>query len=118
MVTVSQTSQFQAWLRKVTDPIAYDAIVVRTVRMESGLMGDTKSVGGKVSEARVDVGQGYRLFYTRRGLEIVLLLCGGDKSSQAADIARAKNMVEDLDTEVKAAAAAAKKAGKAGGRKK
>jgi putative addiction module killer protein len=78
--------------------------------MESGLMGDIKSVGGKVAEARIDVGQGYRLYYTKRGLEIILLLCGGMKSSQSADIARAQKMVADLDVQAKAAAAAAKKA--------
>jgi putative addiction module killer protein len=76
VVTVSQTTEFRTWLSGVTDPIAFDAIVIRTVRMESGLMGDIKSIGRKVTEARIDVGQGYRLYYTKRGLEIVLLLCG------------------------------------------
>lgn len=111
MPTVKQTTEFQAWLRSVTDPVAYDALVIRTVRMQSGLWGDVKPVGGKVTEARVDVGQGYRIYYTRRGLTIYLLVCGGDKSTQQAGIAKAKKMIAELDAK-ESAAAAKKVAGK------
>jgi putative addiction module killer protein len=112
MRTVQQTPDFQAWVRSVTDPVAFDAIAIRTVRIAAGLIGDAKSVGGKVSEIRIDVGQGYRLYFTKRGLTVVLLLWGGDKSTQAADIAKAQKMVKDLEAQAKAAAVPAKKKAK------
>jgi putative addiction module killer protein len=64
--------------------------------MELGNPGDTKSVGDGISEMRIDYGPGYRLYFTRRGEQIVVLLCGGDKSSQSRDIAFAKQMAKDL----------------------
>jgi len=60
--------------------------------MEIGNFGDAKAVGEGVSELRIDFGPGYRVYFTRRGGVVVILLCGGDKSSQARDIARAKTM--------------------------
>lgn len=86
--TVNQTDDFKNWLQSLTDEIAQDAIVARIIRMQSGLLGDKKALGGKVAEIRIDVGQGYRLYYTKHGLEIILLLFGGDKSFQTADIKR------------------------------
>jgi len=96
--TVVKTDRFDEWLKSLTDLDAHDAIVARIVRVQSGLLGDHKSVGDKVSEFRVDVGQGYRLYYTMRGLTIVLLLCGGGKKSQKADIKTAEAMVQELKT--------------------
>jgi putative addiction module killer protein len=101
-ITLLRTAALKAWLDGLDDAVAKEAIARRTVRMQSGLMGDTKAVGGKVAEARVDVGPGYRIYYTRRGREIILLLCGGDKSSQSADVKRAKAMVAELDEAAKA----------------
>jgi len=72
------------------------AIKARIVRFEAGLFGDVKSLGGKVSEARVDVGKGYRLYFTKRGRETVVLLCGGDKRRQQADIEKAKALAAGL----------------------
>lgn len=60
-------------------------------------MGDWKSVGGEVSEMRVNFGPGYRLYFTRRGKILIVMLAGGDKSTQAADIRRAKRMLEQLE---------------------
>ena len=71
----------------------------RTVRLESarlGNLGDVRSVGEGVSEMRVDVGAGYRVYFTRRQRVVLILLCGGDKSSQAKDIARAKRIARDI----------------------
>ena len=63
---------------------------------QSGLLGDVKSVGDGVSELRVDYGQGYRPYFVRRGTEVVILICGGDKHTQERDIRRAKLLAADL----------------------
>ena len=73
------------------------AILTRLDRLELGNFGDTKPVGDGVSELRVDVGAGYRVYYARRGKMILLLLCGGDKSSQGADIKRAIKYLREFD---------------------
>jgi putative addiction module killer protein len=101
--TVERTREFSDWLVELADPIARAAIVARIVRVELGNFGDAKSVGGKVSELRVDVGPGYRVYLTRTGHTVQLLLCGGDKSTQQADIQRAREMVEEIDKANKAA---------------
>lgn len=102
MFTVERTKEFSDWLVRLTDPIARSAIVARVVRVELGNLGDAKRVGGKVSELRVDVGPGYRVYLTRTGLTVQLLLCGGDKSTQQADIQRARAMVAELEQAKKA----------------
>jgi len=94
---VRQTPEFAAWLAGVSDPIAQRAIAMRLVRFEGGLFGDVKVVGDKVSEARIDVGQGYRAYFTVKGRTIVFMLCGGDKSTQKKDIKKAEKMVPDLE---------------------
>lgn len=101
MFTVRQTRTFAEWLEALADPIARKRIAARIVRVEAGNFGDVKSVGGKVSELRVDVGPGYRVYFTRRGRELILLLCGGDKSTQSGDIAEAKAMVAELEEQQK-----------------
>ncbi len=72
-------------------------IAGRIARFELGLLGDVKSVGDGVLEARVDFGPGYRLYFVRRGDRLIVLLVGGDKSSQPRDIARAKDMAARID---------------------
>lgn len=103
MFTVRQTTHFAKWLDELSDDRARKRIAARIVRVEAGNFGDVKSVGGKVSALRADVGPGYRVYFTRRGKELILLLCGGDKSTQAADIAAAQAMVAALDQQEKAA---------------
>jgi len=71
-------------------------LVVTIQRMEQGHFGDTKHVGPGVMETRINTGPGYRLYYMRRGAALVILLAGGDKSTQARDIARAVNMAAGL----------------------
>lgn len=72
-------------------------IAVRLDRLALGNFGDAKSVGDGVSELRIDYGPGYRIYFARRGMTVVVLLCGGDKSSQSKDIARAKAMAKEMD---------------------
>jgi putative addiction module killer protein/probable addiction module antidote protein len=93
---VHRTDAFETWLGGLADTDAQDAIVARIGRLEAGLLGDRKSVGTKVGELRIDVGQGYRVYYTMRGLEVVLLLCGGGKKTQKADIRKAEAMVKAM----------------------
>lgn len=71
-------------------------IAQRITRLADGQLGDFRSVGGGVSELRIDYGPGYRLYFTRRDGEVIVLLCGGDKGSQARDIVRAKAIAKEL----------------------
>ena len=95
MIEIRQTVIFARWLAALRDRDARLRIGVRIRRFEAGNPGDVKSVGDGVSEMRIDVGPGYRLYFTRREREIVLLLCGGDKGSQSSDIARAKQLAKE-----------------------
>lgn len=99
MFTVLKTEQYDVWFDSIPDKVTRNRITARIKRIEQGNLGDTKSVGGGVSEMRLDFGPGYRLYFTRRGLELIILLCGGDKSSQKRDIKRAQTLAARLDTE-------------------
>ena len=77
--------------------MAAKRIKQRIARVQIGLFGDVKPVGEGLSELRIDPGPGYRVYFARRGDILVILLCGGDKGSQARDIARAKAMAEQLE---------------------
>ena len=68
----------------------------RITRLERGLFGDVKAVGDGVRELRIDYGPGFRVYFVQRGTTIVVLLCGGDKSSQKADIARARKLALEV----------------------
>jgi putative addiction module killer protein len=96
MVELRKTDLFAKWLDGLDDDRAKAKIAQRLVRVQSGLFGDVKPVGGSVSELRIDYGPGYRLYFTQRGRAIVILLCGGDKSTQRADIRKAKELVANL----------------------
>ncbi|MFZ5733506.1 MAG: type II toxin-antitoxin system RelE/ParE family toxin [Pseudomonadota bacterium] len=95
MIEVRQTGVFAEWLSRLSDNSAA-RIVTRIRRMETGNFGDAKSVGGGVSELRIDYGSGFRVYFTRRGNTIVILLCGGDKKTQRRDIAKAQQMAKEV----------------------
>ena len=97
MVRVLQTEAFARWLRGLRDSRAVDRIVARVLRIEQGRLGDARPVGGGVSEMRIDYGPGYRFYFIRREVEVIVLLCGGDKSSQRRDIERAKRIAAGLE---------------------
>jgi putative addiction module killer protein len=90
--TVNRTEEFDSWLADLADLRARAKILVRVRRAERGHFGDVKLLEDGVSEMRVDSGPGYRVYFAREGRMVYLLLCGGDKSTQAADIKHAKVM--------------------------
>ena len=97
MFTVLQTQEFQRWLDGLRDQRAQVRIAARLRLAEAGNLGDWKSVGGDVSEMRINFGPGYRLYFTRRGSILIVMLAGGDKSSQVKDIRRAQKILEELE---------------------
>lgn len=92
MMEVRQTERFLDWLSGLGGREA----AVRIARLRGGNFGDAKRLTKNVFEMRIDYGPGYRLFFTRRGAVVVILLCGGDKRTQSADIAEAERLAEDL----------------------
>jgi putative addiction module killer protein len=86
MFEVLRTPQFGAWVAALRDETAQALVASRIDRLAAGSFGDVKSVGSGVMEARIHHGPGYRLYFTRRGRELILMLAGGDKSSQRRDI--------------------------------
>ncbi len=100
MYAVQQTQEFQDWLDDLKDVRAQVRIAARIRLAEAGNLGDWKSVGGEVSEMRVDVGPGYRLYFTRRGNIVIIMLAGGDKSTQTRDIKRAQKLLKALENEL------------------
>jgi putative addiction module killer protein len=97
MFTVKPLPQFTAWLDAITDATVRGILAARLKRLERGLFGDVDSVGGGVSELRIHVGAGWRVYFTRRGTHIVVLLAGGSKRTQKKDIQRAKHLASLLD---------------------
>ena len=89
VLEVIKSPEFTAWMAKLKDRVAAMSIAARIRRATLGSLGDHKFLRDGVSEMRVDVGAGYRMYFTRKGATVVLLLCGGDKRSQDADIQRA-----------------------------
>lgn len=87
---------FDRWMRTLRDNRAVSKIVLRIERIAKGNFGDHKSVGGDVQELRINYGPGYRVYYAQRGSLVVILLCGGDKSSQVRDIETAKRLATEL----------------------
>ena len=96
MIEILQTEQYAKWFKSLRDHNARMRINIRIRRLSLGNPGDVKPVGDGISELRIDYGPGYRVYCLRRGDEWVLLLIGGDKSSQAKDIAKAKQLVKNL----------------------
>ena len=96
MKTIYTTEVFDGWFDALRDKQAARRIQARIDRAEEGNFGDHKSVGAGVSEMRIHHGPGFRVYFTQRGLEIVILLAGGDKSSQAKDIQTAQELARQL----------------------
>lgn len=92
MYRVDTTIEFDNWIDGLRDPSAKAKIATRILRVQSGLLGDWKTVGDGVSELRVDHGPGYRLYYTLRGQTVVILLCGSTKRDQNRAIKLAKTL--------------------------
>lgn len=88
-LTPSGRDTFEEWLRTLRDVRTVARILTRIDRLAAGNFGDCKPVGAGVRELRIDIGPGYRVYYAMAGRQIVLLLCGGDKRRQSADIAQA-----------------------------
>lgn len=100
MLEIRRTDEFAKWLKKLRDATAKARINLRVRRIElTGNLGDYKPVGEGVSEIRIDYGPGYRVYFSRRGNEIILLLIGGDKSTQQRDIAKAKQLNKEYEQE-------------------
>jgi putative addiction module killer protein len=97
VIEVRQTRDFAVWRAGLRDAAARKRIGARIDRLAFGNLGDVKPVGGGVSELRLDFGSGYRLYFMRRGAVLIVLLCGGDKSTQERDIAKARWLARELD---------------------
>ena len=95
MIEVRQTDAFRKWYKNLQDRRAAKKIAQRITRVEAGLMGDVKYFDG-IGELKIDFGPGYRVYFVQRGSVIIVLLCGGDKSSQVRDIKAAKALAEEL----------------------
>jgi putative addiction module killer protein len=93
MTEIRRTDEFANWLKRLRDTAARVRINLRIDRISlTGNFGDVKAVGEGVSELRIDYGPGYRLYFAKRGTEVILLLIGGDKTSQQKDIEQAKKL--------------------------
>ena len=93
---VRQTHRFKAWFEELRDVRARARIQARIDRLSLGNAGDVKPVGSGVSELRIDYGPGYRVYFVQRGADLIVLLAGGDKDTQARDIALAITLASAL----------------------
>ena len=99
MFDLKQTETFLKWRTRLKDERARAVIASRLDRVAFGNAGDMKPVGNGVSELRIDFGPGYRIYFARRGKTVIILLCGGDKSTQAKDIETAKRLAAEWSGE-------------------
>lgn len=95
MIRVLRTAVFSRWLEELRDAQAKGRITARLLRLSDFNFGDARHVGQGVSELRIHYGPGYRVYFATRGHTIILLLCGGDKSSQGDDIKRAHQLASE-----------------------
>lgn len=93
---ITSTEVFDKWLKKLRDRQAVLAIANRITRIVAGNLGDIKPVSGNVSEMRIFVGKGYRIYFCMKGNERLVLLCGGNKDTQSEDIANAKSLAKEI----------------------
>jgi putative addiction module killer protein len=96
LIEVRQTTRFATWLAGLRDDRAKARILKRLDRAKDGNLGDVAPVGEGVSEMRIFYGPGYRVYFIQRGSELIVLLCGGDKSTQGADIEEAKALAKEI----------------------
>lgn len=96
MIEVRQTEHFAKWFKSLKDHNARMRINIRIRRLSLGNPGDVKPVGQGISEMRVDYGPGYRVYFILKENELIVLLVGGDKSTQEKDIAKAKQLAKDI----------------------
>ena len=96
MISIQTTDTFDAWFARLKDKRAATRIQVRIDRAEDGNFGDCSSVGEGVSEMRIHYGPGYRVYFVQRGIEVVILLAGGSKSTQSKDIKTAIELASKL----------------------
>ena len=96
MIEIKQTETYFKWEHKLKDQRAKAAIAARVFRVANGLLGDVSPVGQGISELRIHYGPGYRIYFKQKGNEIIILLCGGDKSTQNKDIEMAKKLAREL----------------------
>ena len=93
---ILQTKQFRKWFKALRDEVAKPAIARRIERLSDGNPGDTKPIGNNIFELRFDIGKGYRVYFTYQDLTIIILLLGGNKLSQDADIKNAKKLAKEI----------------------
>jgi putative addiction module killer protein len=96
---IRRTKAYIDWFNRLKDVTARTRITSRVDRLEEGNPGDARSVGSGIVELKINAGPGYRVYYTQRGDTLILLLCGGDKSTQSRDIARAKLLLAQYEEE-------------------
>ena len=96
-IRLEELPEFTQWLEALRDVSARQRIALRLLRVEGGNLGDVKPVGEGVSELRIDYGPGYRLYLKRVGRRLIVMLCGGDKSTQSRDIDRALELAKQLE---------------------
>jgi putative addiction module killer protein len=97
MYSIKPLPEFTAWLDGLTDKSLRGVIAARIKRLSLGLMGDVEPVGGGISELRIHMGAGWRVYFAQRGKVVIVLLAGGSKRTQKADIKRAKSLALLLD---------------------
>lgn len=96
MIEIRETATFSVWMRNLRDSEARARIAARVHRLAFGNAGDSRPVGEGVSELRIHHGSGYQVYFVKRGEMLIVLLCGGDKGSQARDIVAAKRLATEL----------------------
>jgi len=97
MIEIRQTEEFSKWFEKLKDKTARAKIAVRIRRISLGNIGDVKPVGEGISELRLNYGPGYRVYFAQRGSQLIVLLAGGDKTTQSADIKKAKKIAREIE---------------------